>query len=326
MRNALHAPRTARMPPPHAARPLIALVFEGLSEDPKQLPAALLFDEAGARLHDDLRLQPEHYLARAEDALLQRHAHDLAALIGSRPALVDYGAGDGRQARLLLPALQDVVAYVPVDIEAAQLERAVAAMRRNRTTLPVFPLCQDLRHQLALPAVVGRAARRIALVGSTTFDGFRPLEAVAVLSSIRESMGPQGGLVIGIDLNEDREAMVRAYDDRAGCAAAFNRNLLDRLNRELDATFEPGNYRHSAAWNEEHRRLELSLVSPRMQVPSVAGISVALAAGEAIVTLHSYKYTLESFASLARVAGWAIRATWTDAESTCALLYLESDE
>jgi L-histidine Nalpha-methyltransferase len=314
--------RPVPMLPPHAARPLIALVFEGLSEDPKILPSTLSFDAVGSAIYDALCAQPEHYPARAEDALLRRHAGDIAMLTGPQAALVDYGAGDGRQARLLLPAMTDPASYVPLDVEATQLQYARERMQAFRPGLRVHPLCQDLRDYVVLPLAAAGATRKLGLLGGMPFDSFRPLEAVAVLNSIRETLGNRGGLVVGVDLCKDPAVMQQAYDDAAGRAAAFNRNLLERLDRELDATFEPRAFRHAARWNQEHQRIEVSLVSSTTQAPHVAGIGVAIGAGEEIVTAHSYKYTPEGFGTLARIAGWSIRETWTDVPQRYRLYYL----
>jgi dimethylhistidine N-methyltransferase len=311
---------------PYTARPLIALVFEGLSEACRKLPSTLSFDTPGSVHYDELRAQPEHYVSRAEDELMSRHASDIADLAGPGVALVDYGSGDGRQACLLLPALADVVGYVPLDIELSQLESACERMHRCTNVVPVHPLCQDLRDYVALPLAMRVAERRLALLGGTPFDGFRPLEAVAVLNSIRETMGSGGGLVVGVDLCKEPARMIRAYDDAAGRAAAFNHNVLRRLNRELDATFEPAAFRHSVRWNDEQQRIEVVLVSLATQVPQLAGIGVPVAAGEQIATQHSYKYTHGGFAALARTAGWAILKWWTDAASQFRLYYLASAE
>jgi L-histidine Nalpha-methyltransferase len=326
MRDALHMARTAPMLPPHAARPLIAQVFEGLSEDPKQLPSTLYFDTIGSVVYDALCAQAEHYPARAEDGLLRRHAADIATLSGSRPALVDYGSGDGRQARILLQAMPDPLAYVPLDVEATQLRYARERMRTFRAHLPVHSLCQDLREYVVLPLAATRAARKLGLLGGMPFDSFRPLEAVAVLNSIRETLGPHGSLVIGVDLCKEPAVMLRAYDDAGGRAGALNRNVLERLNRELDATFSPDAFRHVARWNEAQQRVEVALVSRATQVPRVAGIGVALAADEEIVTLHSYKYTPEGFGTLARIAGWEVHETWTDTVQNYRLYYLTGSQ
>ena len=326
MRDALHMAQPAPMLQPHAARPLIALVFEGLSEQPKQLPSTLYFDALGSGIYDALRAQAEHYPARIEDDLLRRHAGEIATLAGARAALVDYGAGDGRQARLMLHSMRDPLAYVPLDVEASQLRYALERMRTFHAHLPVYPLCQDLRDYVMLPLAAARASRKVGLLGGLPFDSFRPLQAVAVLNSIRETLGPQGGLVVGVDLCREPDTMRRAYEDAAGRASSLNRNVLERLNRELDATFEPQAFRHMTRWNEAQQRVEVALISRVAQVPRVAGIDVPLAADEEIVTLHSYKYTPEGFATLARIAGWEVRKSWTDTSRTCCLYYLARSE
>ena len=326
MRDALHMARPAPLAAPHAARPLIALVFEGLSESPKQLPSTLLFDAIGSTLYDALCTQPEHYLARTEDALLRRHADDIAAIVGPRAALVDYGAGDGRQAQVLLQSMADPASYVPLDVEATQLRFARERMRTFRARLPVLPLCQDLRDYVVLPLAAARAPRRVALLGGTPFDSFRPLEAVAVLNSVRETVGAHGGLIVGLDLSKDPEVMCGAFDDAAGRASAFNHNVLERVNRELEATFDPDSFRHATRWNEAQQRVEMALVSARSQLPRVAGIGVAIGTDEEIITLHSYKYTPEGFATLARIAGWTVRETWTDVPQRYRLHYLSAED
>ena len=324
MRNAEHV--LARVAPPHAARPLIALVFEGLSEDRKQLPSVLLYDARGSQLFEEICAQPEYYLSRAETRLLGAHGAAIAECIGPRAAIVEYGAGSARKTQLLFESLADPHSYLPIDVDAAQLESACRAMRRRFPTLAVRAMVQDFRQFVPLPPIVGRATRRVAYFAGSTIGNFRPLEAVALLNSIRESMGPQGGLLIGVDLVKDRAVLERAYDDAAGVTAEFNLNVLRRLNREVDATFDLAGFRHRAAWNEEHQRIEMSLVSTRAQVPSVAGISVALGEGEDILTEYCHKYSPEGFASLASIAGWCVRRTWVDEERRYSLQFLEAAE
>jgi uncharacterized SAM-dependent methyltransferase len=165
----------------------------------------------------------------------------------------------------------------------------------------------------------------VALLPGGSVGAVRPLEAVAQLNTIREAMAAHGGLIVGVDLLREPAAHVRAYDDAAGAMARFNRHILARLNREIDATFELDHFAHRAAWNAERQRVEMSLVSTRTQSPTVAGIGVALGAGEDILTAVSHKYTLEGFASLARIAGWISRAAWVNDEQSFALAYLEAE-
>ncbi len=324
MRNAEYVFGRTAAAQPHVTRPLVAHVFEGLSEDRKQLPSVLLYDARGSQLFEQICEQPEYYLSRAETRLLGEQAAAIAGCCGPRAAVIEYGAGSGRKTQLLLDSLEEPASYVPLDVDAEQLDAACRAMRRRFPTLPLHPLVQDFRQFVSLPPVVTRAARRVAFFSGSTIGNFRPLEAVALLNSIRESMGSQGALLIGVDLLKDRTVIERAYNDAAGVTAAFNLNVLARLNREVDATFDLAGFRHRAVWNEEHERIEMSVVSQRAQAPSVAGISIALAAGEEILTEYCHKYSPEGFAALAHIAGWTVHHAWIDAESQYSLQFLEA--
>ena len=326
MRNPIDVARQTRVAPPHAARPLIALVFEGLSEEQKQLPSVLAFDPPGSRLFERVCEQPEYFLARAEAALLRLHAAEIGAVLGPQAAVVEYGAGAGRLGALLLDAMTSAHSYVPIDVDVTQLARAREALRASGRALRIHPLHQDFRQFVALPAALGGARRRVAYFPGSTVGALRPLEAVALLNSMRETMGAGGGLLVGIDLLKECQVHLRSWLDSAGAVAAFNRNVLLRLNREIDATFDTGSFEHRVVWNESERRLEMGLVSLRTQVPTIAGIGVAIAAGEEIRTSVAHKYTLDDFAALARIAGWHARTTWLDAEHDYALQYLEAGE
>ena len=326
MRNAIDVARQARVAPPHAARPLIALVFEGLSEEQKQLPSVLAFDPAGSQLFERVCEQPEYFLARAESALLRRHAAEIGAVVGPQAAIVEYGSGAGQLGTLLLDAMTSAHSYVPIDVDATQLARARDAVRASGRALRIHPLHQDFRQFVALPVTLGGARRRVAYFPGSTVGASRPLEAVALLNSMRETMGANGGLLVGIDLLKEPPVHLRSWLDAAGAVAAFNRNVLHRLNRELDATFDPAGFEHRVVWNEAERRVEMGLVSLRTQAPTIAGIGVAVAAGEEIRTSLAHKYTLDDFASLARIAGWIVRSTWIDAEHGYALQYLDAGE
>jgi len=326
MRSAVNVVGRAPVMPPHAARPLIALVFEGLSEQQKQLPSMLLYDAEGARLSEQVCEQPEYYVARAERRLIETHLEEISELCGRHAAIVEYGAGSARETLQLLAGLDEPRCYVPLDLDAAQLETACRATRLRLPTLQVHALCQDFRQFVSLPMAAAGARRRVAFLPGSVIGTLRPLEAMALLNSIREAMAPDGALLLGVDLLKDRATLERAYNDAAGATARFNRNVLERLNRELDATFDLAAFRHRATWHDGHKRIEMTLESLRAQVPCVAGISVPLAAGEEILTAYHHKYTAEGIASLVRVAGWTQRRDWTDVEKLYSLQFLEAAE
>lgn len=326
MRQVAEVARRLELASLHAPRPMIALVFEGLSEERKQLPVHLLYGVEGAELFERVCLQPEYYPARAEAELLRAHATAIADRVGPRVALVEYGTRLPHTSALLLASLATPYAYVPIDVDAAALDRVTEAVRAHFDTLRMLPLCQDFREFVALPATLAGARRRVGYLPGTTFGEFRPLEAVALLNSVRETLGPGGSLLVGIDLAKAQPVLESAYDDAAGAMAAFNRQVLLRLNRELDATFDPAAFGHRAIWNARQHRVEMSLVSLRPQCPTVAGIGVALAAGEEIHTRDDHKHTLDGFAQLARIAGWAVAERWMDAERLYCVAYLEATE
>lgn len=326
MRIAVDATRREQASPSFASRPLVAQVFEGLSEPAKQLPSVLLFDAKGARLYEQASAAAASYVPRTESALLRRHGPEMARHAGTQLAVVHFGAADGRAAGQLLAAMREVHCYVPIDVEPAQLARACEYVHARFPTLRVFPACQDFREYFGLPAAIATARRRLAFFPGATIGLYRPLEVVALLNSMREAMGPGGGLLVGVDLLKDRETIRRAYDDEGGSMAAFNRNVLVRLNRELAATFDPDAFAHRVDWNEDAQRVEMSLESRRAQNPTVAGIGVALAAHERILTAYGHKYTIGGFGALAHTAGWSARATWVDEEHAYALQFLEAAE
>jgi dimethylhistidine N-methyltransferase len=315
------APRV-RATPPYAMRPLVAVAFEGLSEQDKQLPSILNRNLVGARLLERLQRQPEHYQARSERSLLERHRADLVALCGTRALVIGYGAGTATQRLLaMLPAVR---VYVPIDCDEPLLEAACHATRRHLPAIDVHPLCQDYRTFLMLPPeiIADRTHRRIAFYPGSTFAELPHLEAISQLVWAREALGERAAAIVGVDLLKSAEVHLRAYEDRAGAAASFNRNVLARLNADLDATFDLDAFRHRASWNSTLQRVETSLESLRMQVPTVAGITVALADGEQILTQCIHARTAEDFATIVRMAGWTIERTWLDEDHRYALHFL----
>jgi len=307
-------------------RPLIALAFEGLSEEQKELESVLGYDATGVALFERLCEQPEYYLGRAETLLVERHAGQISDWIGSQAAILEYGPRSTRRTSHLFGALHDPFAYLAIDVCEQQLERTCANLQRRYRALPIEGLCQDFSQCVTPPASLHRARRHVAYFGGSMLGSFGPLEAVELLSSIRETTGPDGGLLIGIDLLKQPPILERAYNDAAGVAAALNRNILARLNRELEGTFDLDAFQHRAVWNEAGQRIEISLVSLRAQMPCIAGIGVPLAASEAIRTNCAQKFTPEGFAALAHAAGWAVRHAWTEPQNQYSLLYLEGIE
>lgn len=303
---------------------LVEQVLAGLRGTPKRLSPAYLYDRRGSQLFEAICELPEYYLTRTETAILARHAAQMAGCIGERTLLLEPGSGSSRKTRLLLDALPDLAAYVPVDISRTHLLEASRALQAAYPLLEVLPVCADFTQGFTLPASRRPPSRVVVFFPGSTLGNFDAADAIRLLELMRRAAGPGGGLLVGIDLVKDPAILERAYNDAAGVTAAFNVNLLVRLNRELAADFDPGSFRHEAVWVPAQGRIEMRLVSIRRQTVHLGGESVEFAAGERLVTEHCHKYSAESFADQARTAGWTPRRSWTDARGYFSVQYLET--
>jgi dimethylhistidine N-methyltransferase len=294
-----------------AADTIRAEVLRGLLGDPKTLPPKLFYDRAGARLFEAICELPEYYLTRTELSILRQRAEEIALRCGENTALIEYGSGAGVKVRLLLDRLTNPAAYVPVDISMEQLTAVAAERARQYPHLRVAPVCADYTARFALPPLPDDA-RRVAFFPGSTIGNLHPAEATAFLHRIRATIGPRGALILGVDRRKDVSVLHAAYNDAAGVTAAFNLNLLSRLNRELNATFDLSRFRHRAHFNDEASRIEMHLESTVAQRVHVAGEPVDFDAGETILTECSYKYDREFLEAVVRPAGFEIQELWTD--------------
>ena len=321
-RNQRPAPRTGR--PDAADWLLVEEVLAGLRNTPKRLSPAYLYDRRGSQLFEAICELPEYYLTRTETGILAQYAPEMAACFGEQALLLEPGSGSSRKTRLLLDALPDLAAYVPVDISRSHLLEAARAVQAAYPRLEVLPVCADFTQGFTLPPARRPPSRVVVFFPGSTLGNFDAPEATRLLELMRRAAGLGGGLLLGIDLAKDPAILERAYNDAAGVTAAFNMNLLVRLNRELAADFDTGCFRHEAVWVPAASRIEMHLVSACEQTVHLAGERVEFAAGERLVTEHCHKYTAESFASQARAAGWIPRCSWTDPRSYFSVQYLET--
>jgi dimethylhistidine N-methyltransferase len=301
---------------------LLNEVLSGLRASPKRLSSTYLYDERGSQLFDEICELPEYYVTRTETRILQTHARDIAARIGEGALLVELGSGASTKTRLLLDQLPDLSAYVPVDISRSHLQAAAQRIAGSYPRLEVLPVCADFTQPFSLPKPRHAARRVVVFFPGSTIGNFDPAAATELLRSVRGIAGSAGGLLIGYDLVKDPAVLRAAYNDRAGVTAAFDLNVLHRLNRELGAGFEPGAFRHEAVWVPEASRIEMHLVSLRDQTVRLAGEAVTFDAAERLVTEHCHKYTPQSFATLADDGGWKGEQTWTDEQSYFNVQYL----
>jgi dimethylhistidine N-methyltransferase len=289
-------------------------VLEGLGETPKHIPAKYFYDEAGSALFERITEQPEYYPTRCEMDILRDKAADIAALIPDGAAIVEFGSGSNRKARLLLAAAPQVATYVPVDISGEMLEREAAELRADFPKLDVQPVVADFCYPFELPQAAREAPARVGFFPGSTIGNFEPHEAAAFLRNAAKILGANAKIIIGADLVKPVEVLNAAYNDAAGVTADFNLNLLVRMNRELGANFRIECFEHHAFFNRERSRIEMHLASLKRQKVRIAGETFDFRAGETIHTENSYKYSLDSLRALARGVGWLPAGAWTDGE------------
>jgi dimethylhistidine N-methyltransferase len=287
-------------------------VLRGLRLPRKAIPCKYLYDQRGSALFEEICELDEYYLTRTEVAILRHHVGDMAESIGPDCELIELGSGSGLKTRLLLEHLIEPRAYVPVDISAEPLVRSAAELSRLFPDLQIMPVCDDFTGAFDLPDTGVGPVRRVAFFPGSTIGNFRPADARRLLRSIARLVGPGGGLLIGFDLDKDESIVWPAYNDGRGVSAAFNLNLLARINRELDADFNPDAFGHRADYLRSEERVELSLVSRGPQRVRVAGQRFTFDPGEPVHTEDSYKYTPEHFARLTAGAGFSVDRQWLD--------------
>jgi dimethylhistidine N-methyltransferase len=286
-------------------------VLAGLTAKPKSLPPKYFYDAAGSALFERITQLPEYYPTRCELALLRDNAPAIASLFPQNCALIEFGSGSSKKARILLGAAATIEAYIPVDLSGDFLQQDATLLRRDFPRLAVHPVIADFTKSLAIPPALA-ALPRVGFFPGSTIGNFERHEAAAFLRHAGERLGPGAVLVIGVDLVKDPAILCPAYNDAEGVTAKFNLNLLARINRELGADFDLGTFEHHACYNREHSRIEMHLASTRRQKVRVNGKAVTFRAGETIHTENSYKYTLEAFEALAHGAGWSPLKVWSD--------------
>jgi dimethylhistidine N-methyltransferase len=299
------------LPAGDATRTFADDVMAGLTAEPKHLSPKYFYDERGSRLFEEITRLPEYYPTRTETAILEANASQIAKLIPADATMVEFGAGSSAKARILLRVASQVSSYVPVDISGEFLSEEAMRLHADMPNLRVFPVAADFTKPFELPAGLG-AKPCVGFFPGSTIGNFEPHEAHAFLRHAASLLGRSAVLIIGVDLVKDPAILNAAYNDAAGVTAAFNLNLLERINRELDGEFKLANFCHRAFYNREKQRVEMHLVSRARQKVRVMGKLIDFRRGETIHTENSYKYSVELFRSHARSAGWTPAAFWLD--------------
>jgi L-histidine N-alpha-methyltransferase len=306
---------------------VVAAALPGLLSSRKTLPPKLFYDDEGCRLFGEITGLPEYYLTRTELRLLETIAPAVAAVCPTGAALIEYGASDEAKAEFLLcqrdPLGRRVFsAYVPIDVAGTALLQVAGRLRVSHPDLRVHSLAADFLRPISLPENLAELPRLGFFPGST-IGNLEPAQARRFLEQVRATLGQRSLLLVGVDLRKDPAWLIPAYDDAAGVTAAFNRNILARLNREAGADFDLEAFSHQAVWNKAQSRIEMHLVSERAQTVQIAGRQIAFRAKETIHTENSYKWTVEDFTGLAKLAGWTSRKVWTDPEALFSIHLLE---
>jgi len=313
-----NAPPSLPAPDPAFRRDII----EGLSREPKATPPIWFYDQRGSELFEAITDLPEYYPTRTETALLERHGRDFAAAIGPGRAVVEFGAGSSRKTPHLLRAI-DPAAYVPVDISGDFLHASSAQLASAFPGLPVLPLVGDFNTDLALPTAID-GLPRLGFFPGSTIGNMEPHAAVDLLRAMRRLLGEGAMLLIGMDRIKDRGRLVAAYDDAAGVTAAFNLNLIRRINRELDGDLPLDGFVHRAVWNDDKARIEMHLEAVRPLHFHVAGQCFRMTEGETIHTESSHKYGPRDERLLLRAGDWEPVREWSDEEGLFSLVLAEA--
>jgi len=300
----------------------LAEVLAGLRKPQKELPSKYFYDERGSQLFERICTLDEYYIPRIEASIMQAHIEDIAKLVGPHVLLAEYGSGNCEKVRFLLDHLRDPVAYIPIDISREQLLHVTQKLASDYPQLQVLPVCTDYTSSLELPAPKRPGDRTVVYFPGSTIGNLDPIPAKHLLEHIASVCGPGGALLIGADLKKAPAVLHSAYNDKEGVTAAFNLNLLERINRELDCDFQLELFQHYAFYNPWQGRIEMHLVSKRDQSVHLNSETIPFSRGESIRTESSYKFNLNEFEPMATAAGFKVEQVWTDERQWFSVQYL----
>jgi dimethylhistidine N-methyltransferase len=297
-----------------------AELLAGLRMDQKQVNPKYFYDARGSELFEQITRQQEYYPTRTEMRILSNYAAEIADHCGADCVLIEPGSGNSEKVRLLLNAIRPA-AYVPVDISAEFLHEAAVKLGLEFPWLRIHAICADFGSQWQARTVLP-AGRRVVFYPGSTIGNMEPRDARGFLSGLRQWIGKDGGILIGVDLHKSEQLLNAAYNDSSGITAEFNLNILNSLNRMLDGDFREQAFSHRAFYNDELKRIEMHLVSRESQVVELNGSSIQFDKGETLHTENSYKYTLEGFSELSEAAGLVLEKSWLDENKLFSTHYL----
>ena len=326
MLDILEAPRPARLEF-HDHSPDLGdfreALLRGLTARQKSIPCRFLYDARGSALFDRICELPEYYPTRTELGILRACAPEIAERAGPGAQMIELGGVNSSKARILLDALEEPAAYIPIDISREHLKASTVALGAERPELEVLAVCADYTRPLTLPEAPG-GGMRLGFFPGSTIGNLQPDEAIGFLAAWADRLGPGAAMVVGVDLRKDAAILEPAYDDAQGVTAEFSKNLLVRANRELGADFDTAAFAHRARYDAAHGRIEIHLESLKRQTVRIGKVAIAFGEGERIHTEDSYKYSVDGFRGIARAAGFRPAAVWTDPDRLFSVHWLET--
>lgn len=297
-------------------------VVDGLSKPQKSIPSRWFYDQAGSELFEQITELPEYYPTRTEIGILNDNVTEIAEMIGQGSLLIEYGAGASTKTRILLDALPDMAGYVPIDVSEDFLLYTADALRADYPDLPVFPVVGNFMSQIALPDLPSDG--KTGFFPGSTIGNLDDDDIEAFLNNAHDLLGVSNQFLLGVDLRKSPDILVPAYDDAQGVTAAFNLNLLKRINAELGANFDLAAFSHEARWNDEASRIEMHLVSTSDQTVSIGKETFKFKRGDSIHTENSRKFSIETLAPVFDKTGWTLKKTWSDASNLFAVVMLSA--
>lgn len=298
-------------------------VVAGLSQNQKTLPSKYFYDERGSKLFDDICELDEYYVTRTESAVMEAEVSDIASVIGPNALVVEYGSGSSLKTRLLLRNLIQPAGYVPIDISGDYLSQVGHSLQAEFPQIEVMPVVADFTKPFEIPSASDSLARRVIYFPGSTIGNFQREEAKNLLAGMADNAGVEGGVLIGVDLDKNRDVLRAAYNDSKGVTAEFNLNVLKRINSELGGEFNLDKFKHKAVFNETHSCIEMHLISTQRQTVKVCEYFFEFAEGETVLTEYSHKYTISAFGQMANEVGLDVKNVWTDKKEMFAVMYLE---
>ncbi len=298
-------------------------IIEGLQQDEKMISPKYFYDERGSQLFDKITRLPEYYPTETELAIMRDNIDEIADLVGEQASLIEFGSGSSLKIRVLLDHLKSLAVYVPVDISEEHLVAAAENLKADYPKLEILPVVADFMQPFDLPQPTVMPVKNVVYFPGSTIGNFTHDAALDLLRVMHHEAKEGGALLIGVDLQKDPEILEAAYNDAQGVTAEFNLNMLRHINREHGANFDLDAFGHRAEYNEDKGRIELRLDSATDQSIELGDETIEIAAGEAILTEYSHKYTLEGFAAMTREAGFEVRKVWMDEDRLFSVQYCE---